>query len=316
MNKRELKEILADSKLTDKDIVGKGFEVTAVTKPEWDFVIKLITGIHPDRTQSSYQIATESLGGLIAKISRVTDIPIQIGGTTYSDFYVQQKLLPARAQLTLLEDKGLVHMIGDLVQRYCAAMQSELARGCYKSDGSIDNYGLTKDSRLLLLDLGFIVRDIGAEFPEVRDIYFKGSTPYGKDQRSNQRGMIHYQNLKSLSRIHPELGKIYQATTNMDFDPSVDLDKVDKDDLIAFQDHIIDVLKSMGLVDLSKESGDNRATSLLNIWEGEKTPQRFSLYHALIKNKYACQFNDIAQQELDLYFRPQDPSKRVAFLGD
>lgn len=306
MNYGQLTERLSQITFDREKIDGHGFETDVVMHDELDFVLKLskhpLDGEAYRFIREGYQTAIDYLGGLIAKTSIVKDVRIKVGEQEVDcgEAFVQERIMPADAYLEDLAAKGDETGMSQLGQQIAQLDRGITSRGCYVSDSYLRNFGVATDGRVVLFDLGDTTRDIKS-VQGIIDPCFRPNEPKGEAQRLNKRGYVIYERAGVLGLKSPQAKAAYEQALGLSFDPNVDIYRFKMKDIVDLTEVIaLGVEKAWTM---PPEYHGNKTQYMAAVLRAKEPFDQFQvIYSSLIRNKYAPQFQAIAEEELQKNF--------------
>lgn len=309
MNYEQLTQRLSEVTFDNTRIDGEGYETDVVIHDDLDFVLKLskhpIDGDAYRFIREGYQTSIDYLGGLIAKTSIVKDLRIKIGEKEVDcpEAFVQEKVTIADAYFDSLAAKGDEAGLEKLGRDIAELDRAIAARGCYVSDNYLRNYGVTADGRLVMFDLGDVTRDIKS-VQKVIDPCFRPQEPKGEAQRLNKRGYVIYERSGLLGQKSPQARAAYEETQGLTFNPNVDIYRFTMADIVDLTETIGQSLEKVWT--MPAEYHDNKTQYMAAILRSKEPFGQFQIiYSSLIRNKYAAEFQAIAEEELQKHFDPK-----------
>jgi len=320
MNFDELKQRIGQVTFDTSNTNGDGFETDVVFHDDLDFVMKLskhpLDGDAYRFIRDGYKTSIDYLGGLIAKTSIVKDLPLTIGDKTVDcgEAFIQERVTIADEYLDDLVAKSDEAGMQDLGRQIAELDNGILARGCYVSDNYLRNCGITSDGQVVLFDLGDVTRDIKSVL-HVIDPCFRPHEPKGEAQRLNKRGHVIYERSGLLGQHSAAAKAAYEEALGLTFDPEVDIYKFTMRDIVELSDTIGACVERVW--DMPPAYQNNKSQYLAAILRAKEPFGQFQVvYSSLIRNKYAAEFQAIAEEEVEKHFDPKGQGQpTIAMVG-
>jgi len=315
MDEKEFRQIISSTVFAAENLITDCYETNIIRKPELDFVIKIAKKSYDfEQTKKGYNLSGNALGGLIAEYSLLHNVVLNVNNNIIKakECFVQKQGNPLDEVFVDASEDDQIRIVQNLVNNE----QEVMGRHRYVFDNFFHNSCLI-ENKPVLLDLGNVIEDIDAVLESVYDGYFKPDEEFSTEHILNKRGFVIYQGFCELRGRYgnDKVAEAYVDALKLDFDTDLRFDFHYKD-IQKYEDVWYKPLTNPTFINPNVvrllESSKDKSEALLRIILAEDNDSDDTyghddisghIYNIMMRHTHADEFERIAKQEYDKFFK-------------